>query len=148
MDLDYQKLEVGYMKKLLFLVFIAVVASAVTAQVVRVAPTKAVVDFLVSQGADAMAIEAAKANAPDEALFLAPGAPSAEALAKIMQIIHTPPLDLTPVPTNYVFDAHQALNDVVFSELWKQAPANQYFFTPITMKIGDVVWTIQRTPID
>jgi hypothetical protein len=135
------------MKKLFFILGIALVAIAgLAAQTaIKVAPTQAVVDFLVAQGADSAAIAAAKANAPDEALFLAPGAPSKEALAKILEIVNTPLLSTTfahpTVPVATVpFDLRQSLNEVVLSELWKQM--NQQGATEASMQIGDIVWTI------
>ena len=131
------------MKRIIVLLCIAAIASAVAAEGVKVAPTKAVVDYLVSRGADPAAIEMAKANAPSEALFLAPGAPSKEALAKILSIVDKPALD-TSSPEYVIlgYDPHDKLNDVVFSELWKAAAQYGSYFEPITMQIGDNVWSI------
>ncbi len=130
------------MKRVMLLLCIAMVASGLAAETVKVAPTQAIVDFLVSQGADAAAITAAKANAPSEALFLAPGAPSKEALNKIEEITSRPFVKTSD--SAYSYAQHDKLNDLVLSELWSAAARNADQFAKVSMQIGDKVWEFQN----
>jgi hypothetical protein len=137
------------MKRIMVLLFIAVAASALSAADVKVAPTQTVVDYLVSRGADADAIQMAKANAPSEALFLAPGAPSMETLAKLRTIVNQQPLDTNSA--EYIalgYDPHDRLNSVVFSELTKLLPADPTDYTSYSMQIGDVIWSVSHSTAD
>jgi hypothetical protein len=134
------------MKRVVVLLFIAVVTAGLAAQTIKVAPTTAVVDYLVSRGADSAAIDIARANSPSEALFLAPGAPSKEALAKILAIVDKPAL-ATDDP-EYValgYDPHDELNGVVLAALTKFLPKEPTDYTQYSMQIGDVVWSVSHS---
>lgn len=134
------------MKKVVVLILIAVVASALAAETVKVAPTQAVVDYLVSCGADSNAIQAARANAPSEALFLAPGAPSMEAESQIMKIVNKLPLDTKdPEYVALGYDPHDRLNGIVYSELVKLLPYSPTDYTAYSMQIGNVVWSVANS---
>jgi hypothetical protein len=131
------------------LLSVAALATALAAETVKVAPTQSVVDFLVSQGADSAAIDMARANAPSEALFLAPGAPSKEALTKIELIANAPALaadDPTVLALGY--DPHDRLNNLVFSALAKRLPSADNDYTAYSMQIGSVIWVVSKTPPD
>jgi hypothetical protein len=137
------------MKRIMFFLFIAVVASGLSAADVKVAPTQTVVEYLVSRGADAAAIQDAKSSAPSEAPFLAPGAPSRDALAKILAIVNQQPLDTnSPEYIALGYDPHDRLNAVVFGELTKLLPADQTDYTSYSMQIGDVVWSVAHSVPD
>jgi hypothetical protein len=137
------------MKRVMFLLFIAVVVAGVSAADVKVAPTQAVVDYLVSRGADAAAIQMAKANAPSEALFLAPGAPSKEAMDKILKIVDQQPLDTTgPEYLALGYDPRDQLNAVVFGALNKLLPSDGTDYTTYSMQIGDMVWSVSHSVPD
>jgi hypothetical protein len=139
------------MKRLIVLLCVAFAVSglSLSAETVKVAPTQAVVDYLVSRGADAAAIQAAKAKAPSEALFLAPGAPSAEALNTILKIVDKAPLDTSdPEYIALGYDPHDQLDSVVFSALNKFLPIDGTDYTTYTMQIGDVVWSVAHSVPD
>lgn len=134
------------MKRLIVLLCIAFAVAGLSAETVKVAPTQAVVDYLVSRGADASAIQMAKASAPSEALFLAPGAPSDAALNTVQKIVDKAPLDTTdPEYIALGYDPHDRLNSVVFSELNKFLPSDATDYTVYSMQIGDVVWSISHS---
>jgi hypothetical protein len=137
------------MKRFIVLLCIAFAVSGLSAQTVKVAPTQTVVDYLVSRGADAAAIQAAKAKAPTEALFLAPGAPSDAALNTILKIVDKAPLDTSdPEYIALGYDPHDQLDSVVFSALNKFLPIDGTDYTTYTMQIGDVVWSVAHSVPD
>jgi hypothetical protein len=134
------------MKRIIFLLCVAIAASGLAAQEVKISPTQPVVDYLTSLGADPVAIELMSPNAPSEALFLASGAPSKETAATLLAIVNKAPLETTdPEYIALGYDPHARLNDVVFSELMKFLPKDELDYTTYSMQIGDVVWSVAHS---